>query len=154
MTVYVKISTVCTAIAALSIPGVTIKDLSGVPANANLAPRTLYPNPEGVIRGLVPERQSQGVQGSEKINIEYGIRYRYLHCTPNGLTPGDIVADCVSAVSSILAVILANDTVSGAVDLWLESMTDFPISVKDPAGNDFWGCDFTLHIKEFCEVAP
>jgi len=155
MTVNVKIRTVISAIAGLSISGVTIKDLDEIPGNTNLQPKTLYPNAEGVIRGLLPSRETYGTLGSEKINLDYGIRYRYVHCTPDGSPGGvyDVVDDCVETIASILAVLLANDTVNGAVDVWLTSMSDFPIIVQDPAGNDFWGCDFTLGIKEFCEVS-
>jgi len=155
MTIYVKIRTVTAAIAALSISGVTIKDLSGIPSNANLLAKTLYPNPEsGTIQGFLPVRQTKGIGGGERVNIGYGIKYRYLHCTPNALNAGDVIDDLVNTLSTIFAALIADDAVSGAVDLWIDSVSDFPAIVNDPAGNPFWGCDFVVTIQEFAEVAP
>jgi hypothetical protein len=151
MTVTVHIATVATSIAALSISGVTIKDISGIPANANLQPATLYPNPDNWIDGIKIEAQTFGIAGVEKQQLDYDLHYRYIHCAPGAVGAFDYYPSLVSAIATIMQVICINDTVTGAQDFRLKSMSA-PKIVTDPAGNSFWGCDFTFHVIEFLEV--
>ena len=151
MTANIQLLTVTASIAALTFPGVTVLDIGGVPNNMNMVTCRLYPNPDGTVRQFTTKTQTLGAQGNEQQNAEYNLRYRYWHCAPNG-TGGPIGETMLSAVTNIIAIMqvfATNDTVSGCKDLRLVTMSDFPIMVKDSAGNDGWGCDFTLKIIEF-----
>lgn len=153
MTVNIQIPTVFTSIAALSYPaGVTCVDISGIPENGNMTPGVLYPNPEGLFQTtMVKAPITLGVNGAENQDLEYDISYRYLHCAPGGglVLLGALLLSAVVNITGIIKVFVSNDTISGAIDLRLKSMSRWPIKVTDPAGNSFWGCDFTLHIIEY-----
>ncbi len=156
MAVYVKIATVATSIAALTWPsGVTVKDFSGMPASGNLIPGIMYPYADDTFGNVDFTEETYGTMGSEKQDLFYDLVYRYLHCTPNGGPGGiyDVFGGIVSKIASIAVVFRSNDVVPGAVDLRLKTFSK-PKIVEDPAGNQFWGCDFTLRIQEFCEIAP
>jgi hypothetical protein len=155
MTVNIQLLTVTASIAALTFPGVTVLDVGGVPNNLNLVTCRLYPNPDGLVRQWITEKgqdsRTFGTDGNEQQTAEYNLRYRYWHCAPLG-TGGIIGENLYSALLNIVAIMsvfTTRDTVTGCKDLRLVSMSDFPIMVKDPSGNDGWGCDFTLHIIEY-----
>ncbi len=154
MTVEVSL-TACDAIAKLIFPGVTVKTIATIPANGVLSPRILYPDPtNGLFATTNIPQLSQGSQGSEAQNFEYDIFYRYLHCAPIGSVSGlgYSLQDVVKTVKQIIKVFSTNDSLpdAGVVDLRLIRMSPrWPITVKDPAGNDFIGCDFVLHAIEF-----
>lgn len=156
MTVNVKITTVATSIAALTWPsGVTVKDFSNMPANGVLQPKMMYPNAEATWDNVEINQETYGTMGAEKQDLFYDMGYRYLHCTPVGGPGGiyDIYGGIVSMIASLMVVFMSNDTVTGAVDVRLINATR-PQIVTDPAGNQFWGCDFTLRVQEFCEIVP
>ncbi len=155
MSVNVHIVTVAQSIAALSWPtGVTVKTFSSMPGNGILTPGIMYPNVENTWGNVaIDEDVAWSVDSASPIDLEYDLGYRYLHCTPQGGPGGiyDIYGGIVAIIASIMVVFMSNKKVTGAVSLRLLSMSK-PGIVQDPAGNNFWGCNFTLRIKEFCEV--
>ena len=161
MTIYIKTPTVSTSItsvigAALRTSGVTVKDHTGIPANGTLLAKTMYPNLETFVSNETITRDTPGVNGDEKKTYEYDLTYRYLHCLPAGGVGGvyDVYAGIFVIRTAVFAAFLNNSgNISGAVKAEFKGATK-PGPVTDPAGNTFWGCDFTIRITEFCEVAP
>lgn len=151
----IQAPTIFTSIAALTYPtGVTCKDISGIPENGNMTPGVLYPNPEpGLFQTTSTKPTTFGTNGGAKIDLEYDISYRYLHCAHGGgvVLIGVALLAAVLAIVGIMAVFTSNDTLTGAVDMRLKSMSKWPTTVTDPAGNSFWGCDFTLHVIEYLQ---
>lgn len=151
MTVNIQLLTVTASIAALTFPGVTVLDVDEVPNNLNLVTCRLYPNPDGFAGDVDPSAVTLGVGGNESQDLPYTLRYRYWHCGPLGTGGpiGENLLSCLTNIIAIMKIFMTNDTVSGAIDLRLKSMSRFPIMVKDPAGNDGWGCDFTIKVLEY-----
>ena len=142
--------TIATSIAGLSVPGVTIKDLDGVPeeVHARDCP-LLYPKPDGFMSNLRVERDSFGAAGDARKTVRYTLSYAYLHA-PVGEGRGlfDVYADMVGNVLAILDAIIADDALNGAADITPGAVTRFGL-VNDPSGGWFHGCVVALDVVEF-----
>lgn len=143
------ISTITNSIAALSISGVTIKDKDELREgwDAYDCP-LLVPLPNGFVSGVSVQSVSMGSGSGHQMNVSYTLSYRYFHA-PVG--SGDLVktwSDMVDKVFAILDVILANDALSGLIDLNASAVSEFGV-VRDGADNLFHGCDFAFRVMEF-----
>lgn len=142
--------TIATSIAGLSVPGVTIKDLDGIPeeAQARDCP-LLYPKPDGFMSNLRVERDSFGAGSEARKTVRYTLNYAYLHA-PVGEGRGlfDVYAAMVGNTLAILDALLADDALNGAVDITPGSVVRFGL-VNDPAGGWFHGCVLGLDVVEF-----
>lgn len=148
MTISLLLPNITSAIAALSISGVTIKDTDQIVASWQSQPHVLYPNPEGFITAFSLTYQSFTRGASSDVDIRYTLNYRYL-----GTAIGDGSQlmrgydDMVTKVAAIVAKFIETTApYDGKVDLTLG-----PISIgarSDPAGNMYHGADFALLIME------
>jgi len=145
----INVVTLADSIAGLSVTGVTIKDLDEIieSVQARQCP-VLYPNPDGFMSGLTLERAAMGSGTSSVWDVEYSISYKYLH-SPIGASRGlfDVYKDMVTKVAAIIDKILVSDSLTGAVDLTLEEITQFG-AVSDPVGNMFHGCEIIFGVLE------
>ena len=148
----VKIATVLDSISKLSVSGVTIKDVDEIPQEVTerLCP-ILFPSPDGLVTGLTVTPQSFGAGTSGKNDVNYTLNYVYLHA-PIG--SGRFIADNVSAMVAkvvlILNALIANDAVTGSVDIE-PSIGEFGV-IEDLSGNQFHGVTITIKVLEFYEV--
>lgn len=151
MTISVKMATVADAITGLTVSGVQILDTNQIPVNASVVCPCMFPKPDGFLTNLVPTIETYGTAGNEKITLDYDLTYTYCHAAIGANLNFGVYAGFITNVAAILVVMLTNDTISGAVDFRVSSVSDFGI-VTDPAGNAYHGCTFTFHVQEFCEV--
>lgn len=144
-----QIATVCASIAALSVAGVTIKDLDEIPENVDLRAPTILPKPDGFVSGLRYERQSQGGGSVAKGDCYYTLTYRLCYA-PVGSGRGlfETYPAMVTAAFAFLDAVLAVDVLQGAVTIRPVGALNFG-PVSDPAGNIFHGCDIAVEIMEF-----
>lgn len=150
MTFSLLLSSICDSISAISISGVTVRDVDQIAPTWVSTPNVLYPNPnnEGFIKGFGMEFDSIMQGTSAPSTVRYSLNYRFL-----GTPIGDMAnfssayADVVSKVALIVNAIISNPApYSGRVQMSLGSVS---VGAKtDPAGNRFHGADFELLITE------
>ncbi len=148
MTVTVEVDTVSLSIAALSISGVTIKDIDHIPDSAKLLCPLLIPQPNDYMSNTKVASMSFGSNGSQKINLEYDLQYVYLHCeSGSGVNAFAPYGSLIRKIKQILITLISNDSISGLVDLTVNSISNVGI-INDPAGNSYWGVLVSLHVLE------
>lgn len=149
MTAGLYISSVCDAIAGISISGVTVKDRNEIVGNWNSMPNVLYPNPNGsFITGFSMKFDSMLQGANAPITLNYTLNYRFL-----GTAIGDLstFTTAYSAIMDkiilIVNAIIANPApYSGRIQM---SLGDVTMGAKeDPAGNMYHGADFSILIEE------
>ena len=143
------ITTVSTAIAGLTVAGVTICDLDNVPPTALRLTPVLFPSPENPLSDIIATRESYGGGSSMLANVEYDLNYIFLYCEiGSGRTGLDWLEDRMLKVQAIYDEILEIDVIGGAVDVWPTGNVQF-VTLADPAGNNYLGCAMTFHVIEF-----
>lgn len=143
------ISTVIESIADLNITGLTICDLSEIPVSALRLTPILIPIPGQEVSNFSATRESYGGGSSALINCEYDLNYYLLYCEAgSGRTGLDFEEARIEMVQAIWDAILAIDTITGAVDVWPTGNVNF-VTLQDPSGNQFLGCQIVAHVKEF-----
>jgi hypothetical protein len=150
MSTTVDFSTVTNSIAALSVSGVTIRDIDEVTDSNILGGKILFPQPVDFITDINLIRDEITGQWN---TLTYTLHYVYLHCpTAGGL--GGLKASYSGLITNAAAILLAfssDATLSGAMDNGSPRMEGLGI-VTDPAGNAYYGCLFVLAITQFLEV--
>ena len=71
MTTDIKLEDLASAIADLSISGVTVRDIDNIPANAKTILPVLYPVPNGFVTDLAWSRESFGDDNVRAMNLTY-----------------------------------------------------------------------------------
>src|SRR5687767_6199894 len=118
MTITSAFSTITNSIAALSISGVTIKDVDEIPQSGNLILPILFPRPNDFVTDFSQTLQSFGSGGTAKMDFEYNLNYVFLYAEMgSGLGTFEIYNGLITKLSAILVAIASNDAVSGLVDL-------------------------------------
>ncbi len=146
-----NIQTVCNSIAELTVAGVDIKDLDEIPESLDqMDAPVIIPKPDGFISTLTYTRQSLGTGDVAAIDIGYVLTYRMLHSAIGEGMDGvfETYPDLVAKASLFLDTIIANDTITGAVDIQPLTIANFD-PVQDPFGNWFHGCDIGIQVTEF-----
>ena len=143
-----QIAAVSNSIAALSVAGVTLKDVDEIPASIDKRAPTILPLPDYVTNFEV-ERDSFGGGGALR-TVSYILNYRLCY-KPVGqgrtktIEYYDVMID---KVALFFDAVMAIDTLTGAVDIEPAGVTNMGI-VNDPAENEFIGCDLAVRITEF-----
>jgi hypothetical protein len=151
MTITVSFATVAHSIAALAVPGVTIKDIDEIPAAGSLLCPIMFPQPSGTISGIQPVFQTVGTGGTAKIDLSYTLHYVFLECEAgSGINELAATAAVIGHLADILEVMLANDAVIGAIDSVPESIDEIGV-IEDPTGNQYWGALLSFKILEFVQ---
>ena len=143
-------ATITDSIAAISVSGVTIKDIDEIPESVAVRDcPIMYPEPDGFISGLTYTRDSTGPGSTALATVTYNMTYAYLH-TKVGVGRGlfDIYGDMLTKVGLILDAIIISDGITGVVDLTIGGAIQFG-AVPDPAGNMFIGTRLVFAITEF-----
>lgn len=140
-------TTIATSIAALSVSGLAIKDLDKIPTKAGVrAFPMVYPNPDGFMTNLVVTRQSFD---TAKKDVTYTLNYVYLFkAVKSGRSLFDVYQELVTGVLAFIDAIIANDTLTGAIDITPQDVVAFGL-VFDPSGEPFFGAELAFAILEF-----
>lgn len=142
------LSTITNSIAALSVSGLTIKDIDEIPEAWTLSGHVLYPEPVDLVTNFVAENASFGVGAGSSWNVEYDLTYTLLYeklGSGNGL---QFFSPAVLMGFAVMDAIMAASPLAGAVTVKPTSMST-PGPVSDPSGNMFYGMRITLHVLEF-----
>jgi hypothetical protein len=144
-------ASVATSIAAVSISGVTVKDLTGIKDELfNRDCPVLMPSPADFITGLSIERESYGADSVAFKYVRYTFNYEFFYCeagTGRGIY--DHFQALVTAWGTVLDAFIANSTISNSavIDAY-PTAADIGI-VTDPTGKEFFGFRFALGILEW-----
>lgn len=151
MTITSTIATVTDSISNLSISGVTIKDIDQIPDIARMLTPLLIPQPNNFITDLQVSFETFGSNGGAKINTAYTLNYVFLYCeVGSGLGSFAAFSGLVGKLQDILVAINSNDAITGAVDMKIGSIGNIGV-ITDPAGNEFWGLEFSLRVLEYTQ---
>jgi hypothetical protein len=151
MTVTCAVNTVAASIAGLTISGVTIKDITAIPDNAQMLCPILIPQPNNYMTGTAMTFESFGSNGAAKMNLEYDLNYVFLYCeVGSGINSFAPFSGLMTKLAAILVVIFSNDKISGLVDMSLNTVGNIGV-ITDPSGNEYWGVLFSLHCLEFAQ---
>lgn len=151
MTISVDLDTVASSIAALNISGITVKGIDAIPDSARLLCPLLIPNPTRWLSDISTTRATTGGAGSALMDMSYTLNYIYLHCeAQSGMANFSAYAGCINNLILIFEAILANDNISGAVDMTINGIERVD-NITDPAGNEYLGVMFSLRITEFVQ---
>lgn len=140
--------TIADSIAGLSVSGVTIKDLDQIPqeVQARDCP-ILFPDPSRYVSDLSVGVDSFG-SGSAKKTVKYMLNYVFLYSeTGVGRGLADNAAGVVTKVMLILDAFLANDALTGSIDI--TPLTTTAGVVNDPSGKPFYGALLSFAVTEF-----
>jgi len=146
-----QIVAVCNSIAALTVVGVTFKDIDEIPEDANaMDVPMIIPKPDGFITGFGYGRKSLGPGTTAAIDITYILTYRLLHSEGGEGMSGifSTYSDMVVKAAAFLDAVIANDTITGAINIEPVSIPIFE-PVTDPLGRWFHGCDIGIEVTEF-----
>lgn len=152
MTIAVNFTTVTNSIAALTVAGVTIKDVDEIPMDALKILPVMFPKPDNFITNVTFSRETYGTGGTAKMNFSYTLNYRYLH-SPVGarLNMLSAYSGLITNLAAILVEIFENDKLAGLVDLQLESIGQIG-PLTDLAGQTtYHGVDIGLRVLEFAQ---
>ena len=140
-----SITTVTNSIAALSVTGVTIKDIDEIPTSVDAYDcPILYPEPVDFVTNLTVTAAS--FQG--KYDVEYDLTYTFLYAQiGEGGGLFDHYSGFVAKVCLILDRILLSLNITGSVTLEWNGAVNFG-PVYDPVMNVFHGCNIVLHVLE------
>lgn len=148
MTVAVNFSTVTNSIAALSISGVTVKDIDEITSSRMGQKAIFAPRPENFVTGLSVTAETFGSGATRTATLAYTLNYVYYHCPlPSTLNFADY-ANVITNVAAILVALITNDTLTGAADVGVGGVSDLG-AVSDPAGNMFFGCVISIRVEEY-----
>jgi hypothetical protein len=142
-----QIGAVVTAIAGLSVSGVTIADDNLIPPNMVDPGRcVLYPEPAGFITDFSLTHESFGQHNVAKMTAHYTLNYTYCHCPIGQGNALETYSDVVTKFGLIADAIMTN-TLTTVVNIEIGTADVGP--VQDPAGNYFLGAHFTVLVSEF-----
>lgn len=150
MTITSSIATVADSIAGLTISGVTIKDIDQIPDTARMLCPLLIPKPDNFVTNLSVSFETYGSNGGAKINTNYTLNYVFLFCEVGGISSFAAFSGLVTKLSAILVAINSNDTITGAVDVKINSIGNIGV-ITDPAGIEYWGLEFSLRVLEYSQ---
>lgn len=149
MVVTSSITTIAESIANIQFDGISVKSINDIPESASLLCPLLIPNPSDFVSDYGVSFETYGSMGAAKINSNYSLNYIYLHCdVASGLGAFAPFLGIYQSLQVILETIFTNDVVTGLVDLQLGSIGKVGV-ITDPAGNEFWGVNFSLKVLEF-----
>jgi hypothetical protein len=144
-------ATIATAIAALSVSGVTIKDVDEIPES--ILPRAcpiMFPSPDNWLGGANGEPADGpttfGTASTRYWIINRAYRYVYLH-EAVGATRGlkDVISAMATKADSIIEALFEMDITD--VDVQNVTTGEFGV-LEDPAGHGFFGFTVTITLRE------
>ena len=151
MTIAINPTTVSASIAALSISGVTIKDVDEIPDTVNNLCPVLMPQPNNFVTDIQVVRQSFGSNGTQKLDCNYTLNYLFLYAeVGSGIGAFAPYSGLLTLLTTTLNVILNNDSVTGLVDMSLAGVSNVGV-VTDPSDREYWGVQIALRCLEYAQ---
>jgi hypothetical protein len=138
------------AIAATSISGVTVKDVTGIPQDVfDRDCPILFPQPGSWLDGGSATTNKENTFGTASTRMwifHRSFKYVFLHSAIGaGRGNLDNYADAVTKLEAIVSALIALDI----SDADVEDVTHTPIGVMTgPSSNKFTGCEVTISIRE------
>ncbi len=143
------IATLPHTIAAVSVAGVSIRDVDQILQNVTVADcPLLQPEPLDFVRGFRAVRQSFGPNASAFKQVEYDLIYTYFHAPIGASYALELYDDLLTKLAAIEDAILTDDTINDVVDINPGEIPQVG-PVKDPAGHNFLGAQLTFHVVEY-----
>ena len=157
----IKITTLATAIAALSVSvtnasgssvTLAIKDIAAIPEAVNQVDcPILAPRPDNFITDFSVTRDTYGADAALK-TVRYRMNYVFYFCPAlQGVGIFEKYDDMVTAAAIILNALATNTNLSGAQDILPSGIPSFGMQV-DVGGTAFHGCEISLDVAQFMEV--
>lgn len=141
--------TTANSIAAVSVSGVTVRDVDEIPQSAQMITPILFPQPEAWLSDVVQGPKAISVADGGQSDFTYVLHYVFLLCEAgSGIEQTDPYNDLVSKLKTIITTILDNDTLAASVEISLNNMDGIGI-VQDPSGRDFWGALLSFKVQEY-----
>jgi len=149
MSITVDVEAVMAAIAALTIPDVTIRGESGVADSMLMSAHTFAPRPEKFITGVQLKHAEMTEYNN---NFYYTLHYRYYHCALEGGLGGlaAMWPGLIKNVASILVAFSSHLSLGGTIDQDLPTVETLG-PVMDPAGNQYLGAEISILVLQFLE---
>ena len=144
------ITTVTNSIAALSVTGLTIKDIDEIPYSVtDRECPMLYPEPLNFISDITVERVTTGTAGSGYFDVFYTLRYAFLYQAV-GADRGSLTnyQGMVQLWEDLIDRLILSDNVTGCEDLQVAGSVSFG-AIPDPSGNMFMGSELLIRVHEF-----
>lgn len=141
------LATIVTSIAALSVTGLTIKDMDEIPAEVKGRKPMLIPNSD-FLSDFELITQSFGPGSTAKYDVLYTLSYRLCYKPIGAGRPLEYFDDMVLMVGLFLDAIIAANPLSGSIRLVPLSVSGMG-NVEDPSGFLFHGCDIGIRVMEF-----
>ena len=143
--------TISNTIAALSVSGVTLKDIDEVPTTGDRVP-IILPRPDFITNfGLVEEETAMGAPSVRPMTVRYTLNYRLLFKEAGVGRSNTIEAlnGLTEKIGLFLDAVLAMDDTTGVEDLVpsANAVTNMGL-VNAPNDEEYYGCDFHLDITE------
>jgi len=142
------LTTIASSIAALSVSGLTIRDIDDIPPAGGVrsGPELIaLPN---YVTNFTVEFDSFGSGATAKMTVTYELNYRLLYAPAGSAQALSLFGDMVAMVGLIWDAVLAVVTISGAIDIMPAGIINMGL-VNDPAEGSFYGCDLAFQVKEF-----
>lgn len=146
----ISFTAVPTALAALTIAGVQIKDIDKIPVQGvELICPVLFPDPAGWVDNIGVEQESFGIGGTGKYDLTYTLHYIYLHSPAGGnISDLDNYNAMITKLGLICTELANNDTLGSVNDVKLDNVSALGY-LESPDGNIFNGCRIALKVLQY-----
>lgn len=143
-------TTIATAIAALSVSGVAIKDLTAVPeAVVHRDCPILFPDAENFISLKGVDRQTLGDDSGAFKFVNYTLHYVFLHSqvgAERGLAK--VAQDAISKLYAVIAALIANENALNATGL-TPKHSQLRVLLEPSGKLSFHGCRIDIDVQEW-----
>jgi hypothetical protein len=143
------IATVTNSIAALSVSGLTIKDIDEIPSSAvgrNLP--IMFPNPAGFVNNFDAQKATTGEGVNSKWDVSYELNYLILYAASGAGRGLELFAPTVSLAFAVMDAVMICNPIAGAV-LLRPGTIGVPGAITDPSGGEFYGVQVSFRVLEF-----
>ena len=144
------IATITNSIAAVSVSGLTIKDIDEIPQSANNRDcPLLVPDPDNFVTGFNANPDTFGAGSNRKWTVGYTLNYLLLYAVVGSgrTTVLEKYSGMVSMAFAFYDALFAVSDLTGSVDFEPGSVNRFDIVTL--AGASFHSCGVSLNVKEF-----
>lgn len=144
------IATITNSIAALTVTGLTIKDMDEVPKSLNHREcPMLIPDLDKFVSGFNVQPDTFGAAASRKWTVRYNLTYMlvYAQVGMGRVTVVENYSGMVAKAYAFIDAVMAADTISGCVDHLAGTIGDFAIT--EWGGTSYNTCSVSLAIVEF-----
>lgn len=140
------IETICTAIAGMTVSGVTVYDIDTFPNEVkDRDDAVLMPKPDGFVTNFVITRDSFGGLKT----VDYDLHYMlYFGAVGQGRGLAEKWSQMAVKLFAVLDAIIANDALTGTIEFTPQDVINIG-PVVDPSGHVLHGAEIICSVKEF-----